>query len=377
MVAIRQISTEGPDVSQLDQFLSTEPLPPSPNRRAPGRTVALIALLGMFVAILIAGSVVFVQGMQGETDYSGSGSGEVTVIVQRGDTLRQIGERLQAADVVMTVDAFVAAATQDAKASTIGPGRYTLRKQMRGSEAVALMLDPRSRAQSRLLLPEGLTMKETVAAAADATGIDRADFEAALAAPADLGLPGWAENRPEGFMFPATYDLAGDENATAVLRALVTRFDQAALDVDLVRRASAQGRTPYEILTVASLLEAEGRPADFSKVARVIYNRLDAAMPLQLDSTVAYATGANQLMLTNEQLQTDSPYNTYRAKGLPPTPINSPGEAAIEAALSPAEGPWLYFVTVNPKTGETKFAKGYQRFLKLKAELQANLAAGE
>ena len=146
--------------------------------------------------------------------------------------------------------------------------------------------------------------------------------------------------------------------------------------MDLVQRAQALNRSPYEILTVASLLEAEVRPADFTKVARVIYNRLDAGMPLQLDSTVAYATGADDLMLTQEQMDTASPYNTYLNTGLPPTPINSPGEAALDAALSPAQGPWLYFVTVNPKTGETKFAKGYQRFLRLKAELQANLAGG-
>lgn len=363
-------------MSQLDRFLSAEPLPPSPNRRAPGRTVAIIAVLGSLVAILIAGSVVFVQGMQGETDYPGPGSGEVTVVVQRGDSLRQIGERLQAADVVMSVQAFTGAAQDEPRATTIGPGRYTLRKQMRGADAVALMLDSRSRAQGRLLLPEGLTLSETVKAASTATGIPTADFDASLKSPADLGLPAWANDRPEGFMFPATYDLAGDEDATGVLRALIARFDQAASDVDLLGRARALDLSPYEVLTVASLLEAEVRPADFGKVARVIYNRLEADMPLQLDSTVAYATGADELMLTQEQMDTASPYNTYLTKGLPPTPINSPGEAALDAALAPAQGPWLYFVTVNPKTGETKFAKSYERFLRLKAELQANLASG-
>lgn len=364
-------------MSQLDQFLSTEPLPPSRNRRAPGRTVALVVLIGIIGALLVAGSVLFVQGMAGDSDYPGPGSGEVTVVVQRGDSLRQIGERLQAADVVLTVDSFLAAAQDDPKATTIGPGRYTLRKQMRGVDAVALMLDPKSRAQGRLLIPEGLTLSETVKAASAATGIPEAEFDKALAAPQDLSLPAWAKDQPEGFMFPATYDLAGDESATAVLRTLVERFDRAATDLDLVSRARALGLSPYEVLIVASLLEAEVRPADFAKVARVVYNRLDADMPLQFDSTVAYATGAKDLMLTDEQMNTDSPYNTYLNTGLPPTPINSPGEAALEAALTPAQGEWLYFVTVNPKTGETKFAKGYQRFLKLKAELQANLANGD
>jgi len=115
-------------------------------------------------------------------------------------------------------------------------------------------------------------------------------------------------------------------------------------------------------------------PNDFAKVARVIYNRLDAEMPLQLDSTVSYALGINDILLNEEQLSTESPYNTYLNAGLPPTPINSPGEAAIDAALAPASGKWLYFVTVDPEAGITKFTKSYDKFLQLKAQFQANLA---
>ena len=175
-------------------------------------------------------------------------------------------------------------------------------------------------------------------------------------------------------MFPATYDLSGDETAADVLRLLVKRFLQASSDVGLESRAVAVGQTPYDALIVASLLQAEGLPNDFAKVARVIYNRLEAQMPLQLDATVAYALGVDDILLNEEQLATDSPYNTYANVGLPPTPINSPGEAAIEAALAPANGKWLYFVTVNPDTGETKFTRSYEKFLKLKAEFQEYVA---
>jgi UPF0755 protein len=120
-------------------------------------------------------------------------------------------------------------------------------------------------------------------------------------------------------------------------------------------------------------LEGEVIPEDFAKVAAVVYNRLEAEMPLQFDSTVSYALGLDELELSKEQLETQSPYNTYQVKGLPPTPINSPGESALEAALAPAKGKWLYFVTVNPDTGETKFAKTYEKFLQLKAEYRAFL----
>ncbi len=123
---------------------------------------------------------------------------------------------------------------------------------------------------------------------------------------------------------------------------------------------------------MASLVQAEGQPADFAKVSRVIYNRLDQGMKLQLDATVNYALGRSTLKLTNQDITVDSPYNTYKVTGLPPTPINSPGEQALEAALAPAAGDWLYYVTVNPTTGETKFTSSYSEFLKFKAEFQAN-----
>jgi UPF0755 protein len=123
---------------------------------------------------------------------------------------------------------------------------------------------------------------------------------------------------------------------------------------------------------VASLLQAEAQPKDFAKVARVIYNRLDKDMRLQLDTTVLYALGRSGTHLSPDELQTDSPYNTYKNKGLPPTPIDSPGQQAINAALHPAKGNWLYYVTTNLKTGETKFTNSYQEFLQFKRELKAN-----
>ena len=365
-------------MTHMDEFFDDEDdLPPSRNASSWARRITGIAVL-LAIAALAWGTWSFISGMGGgstaETDYAGEGIGEVQIVVGRGDTLTAIGQTLADAGVVRTVKAFVDAAQADEAAASIGPGTYTLRQQMSGASAVALMLDPISRADSRLVLPEGLRLDQTIELAAEASNLPLAEFEQVLENPGVLPLPAWAEQRPEGFMFPATYDLVGDETAEQILSTLVTRFDQSAISLDLVARAEEIGRTPYEVLTVASLVQAEVLPEDMRKAAAVVYNRLDEGMPLQFDSTVSYALGIAELQLSAEQLETDSPYNTYQVEGLPPTPINSPGEAAIEAALDPAKAKWLYFVTINPDTKETKFAKDYDRFLKLKAQLQEYLA---
>lgn len=356
-------------MSALDGLLSTDPLPPSRHRSGLGRLIVLVLIVLVLIAVAW-GALTVLRASTGGDDYPGPGTGSVTIVVKKGDSLTAMGTALAEAGVVKSADAFVSAAEANEASGTIGPGTYTLRRQMSGDGAVALMLDPLSRASSRLVLPEGLRLTQTIDAASQATKIPVSEFEAVLQDPAQLKLPSWANDRPEGFMFPASYDLTGDETARSLLRTFVKRFEQASSDTNLVARSAAIGRTPYEVLTVASLLQGEGIPNDFAKIARVVYNRLDAGMPLQFDSTVAYGLGVTQLTLTQEQLDSSSPFNTYVVKGLPPTPINSPGDAAIEAALNPAKGKWLYFVTVNPDTKETKFAKSYEKFLTLKAEFQ-------
>ncbi len=364
-------------MSQLAPMMSSDPLPPSRNRSSWGKRIAALISVGLALA-MIGASILLLRGPEPTADeYAGGGTGEVTVVVSSGDTLTEIGQKLEDAGVVLAAASFVNAASVDDRASSIGPGKYTMRRQMNSIDALELMLDPSSRADSRLVLPEGLRLEQTVAIAADATSLPKSDFQAVLRNPKSLGLPDWAKDRPEGFMFPATYDLTGEETARSTLRTLVKRFSQASADVGLEERAKDVGLNPYQALIVASLVQAEVTPGDFAKAARVIYNRLDADMPLQLDSTVSYALGISDIQLNEDQLATSSPYNTYVRRGLPPRPINSPGEAAMEAALNPAKGKWLYFVSVDPRTGETKFAKSYEKFLELKREFQANLAQYE
>jgi UPF0755 protein len=359
-------------MSMVDAMLNSQPLPPSRNRRSwVRRIVGIVVVLGVVAAGIWL--VLQVRSTAEANDYPGPGGPDVTIVVQRGDSLTAIGRTLQEADVVRTVDAFLKVAREDERTLTIGPGQYTLPQQIPAAQAVALMLDPASRAQSRVVLPEGLRLDQTVDILTRSTEIPRRQFRQALRNPEQLGLPEWADSQAEGFLFPATYEFTGDETAEAILQTLVRRFNQSAANVDLVGRAADIGRTPYEIVIIASLIEAEVAPDDFGRAARVVYNRLEADMPLQFDATVGYALGINELLLTRKQLDTDSPYNTYKVKGLPPTPINSPGEAALEAALQPDPGPWLFFVSTDPAAGITKFTDDYDEFLQFKREFQRNV----
>lgn len=334
----------------------------------------LIAAVGVAVVLVLA-LVVHWAINRTPDDFPGPGTGSVSVIVQPGMSLTAIGQVLTDNGVIASSGAFVDAAATDPRAGAIGPGTYSLAKKMSAAQAIGAMVDPSSRTGNRIVLPEGLRLTQTVAKAANQSRLPVAQFVTALSQPASLGLPVWAKDRPEGFMYPASYDLTGSETGMSLVRSFVSRFNTSAADLDLVRRATRLGQRPYAVLTVASLLQAEGSPNDYSKIARVIYNRLAKGMHLELDTTVAYGLGITKLQLTAAQLASNTPYNTYKISGLPPTPINSPGAAAIEAALNPAKGKWLYFVTTNLQTRETKFARTYKEFLVYKAQMQAYLSA--
>lgn len=362
----------------------------SPESRAPQGPkhrkmswVAILLSLGVLAAIVLGVrlAIDYIPQFGGPADYVGEGTEPVVSTVEPGDTIAEIGRTLKADGVVASVDAWLAEAKKEPRTEQIGPGQYDMRKEMSAEAAVARMVDPATRITDQLLLREGLRMDQTFGAIKEATGLSIKKLEKA-AASGDIGLPEYAEDFAEGFLFPATYDLDEGESATKVLSRLVKRWDQAAQKVDLEAGAKEVGYSPYEVMIIASLVQSEGHPDDFDKVARVIYNRLDEDTwggtygYLQMDATVNYALGKSEINLTTDELQnTESPYNTYKYPGLPPTPINSPGEAAMAAALNPAAGDWLYYVTVNPDTGETKFTNDYDEFLGFKRELSDWLAA--
>lgn len=337
-----------------------------PRRSKPWLLIS--ALLGSLII------VTFLVGRSFTTaeDFEGNGSGTAEVTIVSGDTLTKIGQRLLDAGVVASVDAWVAATSADSRATSIAPGDYNLRKEMSARRALELLLDPESRAVYKLVVREGDRLSEIVAAASKLTGISKDEFVAVLKHPKQYGLSAEANGRPEGFLFPATYEIAKADSPADILKKMTTRWKQMMVDSELKRRAAQVGRTVEEIVIIASILEVEAGPQDYAKVARVIENRLALPMRLQLDSTVNYALGINKLRLSAAQMNTESAYNTYNVDGLPPGAIGNPGLAAIEAALTPAKGDWLYFVTVDPATKLTKFASNYDDFLKIKAEFNAN-----
>ncbi|RNL79215.1 endolytic transglycosylase MltG [Nocardioides marmorisolisilvae] len=301
-------------------------------------------------------------------DYAGPGSGSVVVQVHSGDSSTAIAQTLKDAGVVKSVGAFTDAARADSRSRSIQVGYYQLKKQMKAKDALAVLINPKNLVQALVVVPEGYRVKEIVKAIAKKTDITAAQLNAALKHPAALGLPASAGGKVEGYLFPATYSVVPGETASELLKQMIAKTKEVTASLDLAARAKALGYTPEQILTIASILEYEGsRDQDYPKIARAIYNRLDKGMALQSDATVAYANNLTGTVYTTDaQRQIDSPYNTYKNTGLPPGPIGSPGEKTIEAALHPAKGSWLYWVVVNLKTGETRFADTF-------AQHQANV----
>ncbi|TDC70503.1 endolytic transglycosylase MltG [Actinomadura sp. GC306] len=343
-------------------------------RRRNGRAAALFAM-AFLVAIFGTGGVLgyaWLDDKWNPPDYAGQGTGSVTVQIKDGASGAVIGKALEEHEVVKSSRAFVKVFQTETRASSIQPGFYQMRQRMSSAAAMALLLDPKSRADTQITIPEGRRAVEVFELLAKKTGIPVKEFEAAAKKPEGLGLPPYANNRVEGYLFPGRYDLDPNGSAGQILKQMVDRFNEQAESDDLIGKAREAGMKPGTVVTLASLIQAEGaRPSDLPKVSRVIYNRVDQDMPLQFDSTVVYALGKRTLTVTNEDLKYDSRYNTYKYKGLPPGPIGNPGSAAMEAALNPKPGPWLFFVTTDPDRGITKFAATYEQQLELEKEFRA------
>jgi UPF0755 protein len=331
-----------------------------PQRRRGRRLIVLVLALAIVGGAVYAAYGVLrpvVAELTASNDFSGPGAGEVQVTVKDGDSGRAIGVTLQKAGVVKTSKAFMEAATADSRAASIQPGTYTLRKQMAAKDALAILVNPRNRTVPRVTVPEGLWATEVFAALSEATKIPVREYQAAAKDPSALGLPASAKGNLEGYLFPATYEFPAKSTAREQLTTMVKK------SVDELAKAGVSEDQMERTMIVASIVEGEvSGDADRAKVARVIENRLAAKDGptrglLQMDSTVHYAVKKRgKAGTTDADRASASPYNTYRVQGLPPGPINNPGAASIAAAANPAEGPWLFFVTVNPSTGETRFA---------------------
>lgn len=340
-----------------------------PKRRGPLGVLLSLAVIAVLVVGVIYGGRAIWEVAGSVPDYSGTGTGAVLVTINDGDTASDIADALHKAGVIKSSRAFRDAAQQDSRSRTIQPGTYRLHYRMSGAAALALLLDPSSRS-GRLTIPEGLTAKQIFALVSDKTQISLQDLKAAAAHPQKLGLPAYAHGKLEGYLFPSTYDVPEHMSATALLKAMVDRFKKEVQATGLSLDIGNRHLGPTQIIIVASLLEKEGITPDFGKIARVIYNRLNDGMPLQLDSTINYALGRNNARVSAHQTQIDSPYNTYTNTGLPPGAIGNPGLQAISAALHPADGPWIYFIKKD-RAGNSFFTADHDAFLRQKQKSQA------
>lgn len=378
-----------PDTVTGESPLPTEHRAPGSRRGTRRRTPGVGCLVALVVlALLVAGLYVGVtrgidaieSRLGGDAeDYPGPGSGRVAFEVATGDSASDIAAGLAEADVVASAEAFTDVAATDDRSMTIQVGTYELRREMSAEDALEVLVNPENLvAGETVTVPEGYTVEQIVDVLVESTGVPQRRWERALEQPDALGLPDYADGNPEGYLFPATYEVGEDPRPREVLGAMVDRWEQAAEEADLEGRAAELGYTPAELMVVASLVEAEARGEDMPRVSRVIYNRIEnpgtagTTGLLQIDAAVNYALGREPIArLTLDEIDSvaDSPYNTYTQPGLPPTPIEAPGDDAIEAAANPAEGDWYYYVTVNLETGETKFAETPEEFSQFRAEL--------
>jgi UPF0755 protein len=305
-------------------------------------------------------------------DYTGQGTGEVMFEIKPGQSAGEVAAELEKQGVVASAKAFTNAIAAANMSDKLQPGEYKLAKRMSAVAAVA-RLAPGNQLLAEVRLKEGLRLAQVYAELAKQTGKPVKEFQAAGKEAKDLDLPAYAKNKLEGYVFPATYKFQPKATPKEMLAAMVKRFNQTAETMDLEAGAKELGFTPHQIIVIASIVQAEaGRQEDMPKIARVIYNRLKLPMRLQMDSTTMYALGKFGTAATHAETETKHPYNTYVIDGLPPGAITNPGDHAIEAALNPAKGTWLYFVATDPKSNVTQFATTKAEFDQLYAEFKRN-----
>ena len=292
----------------------------------------------------------------------GSDEKLVNIDIGQAETGLEIAKDLHKNGITASITSFYQLAISDSKALTIAPGTHSLNLKISAKQALDQLLDAK-RNIGLISVIEGQWRSEIF------EKLKTAGFSNLENALRQLNIPKGFD-RSEGIYFPAQYSFAKGTTTLQAMQTMVNRFKSEAEAVGLLKSAK-----PYENLIVASLVQAEGDPSDYPKISRVIFNRLKIGMPLQLDTTVQYVLKKRgSVFLSTKSTLINSPYNTYKRYGLPPTPIGSPGSAAMEAALNPSPGDWLYFITVKP--GDTRFTKSHDEFLNWKNLYEQNLKAG-
>jgi len=374
-------------------------------RRQRGLAVLVASLILIIGAVIYIGMQISGSGSSGSTnsaDFEGTGNGvDQLVEIPEGSAVSLLGPELEERGIVKTDGAFQTAAANNPDAAAIQPGIYRLQEEMSASAAVQALLDPANRVEM-LDIHGGSTLLDVrvvggqtrpgvysqISAVTCTEGSENcitAQQLEQVGASADLealGVPEWAREavaargndpkRLEGLIAPGQYVVNPAHDAEGILTDLITRSANQFNETGIVDRAGAIGLTPYELLTAASLVEREAPAGEFDKVARVILNRLEEPMRLEFDSTVNYGLEDVEVATTDEDRANVTPWNTYAMDGLPETPIAAASIEAIEAMEHPAEGNWLFFVTVD-QDGTTVFNDTFEQHLE---DVQQALESG-
>ncbi len=327
--------------------------------------------LGLFLALAIIATIDFAKpSISSAPDYScgESSKEEVLVDVAQGESGSSIAQELYQRGVVKSSAAFFRVAVADPRAGSIAPGLHRIQTHLCANDALAQLLD-RSRIENLISITEGAWNSEIFESLKK---LGHAEEEI-LRAAREVAKPDGFSSL-EGLLFPAQYSFDSSTSLSTIFSTLVSRsvkeIEKAGLFI------GRKDFSPQELLIIASLVQAEGDTQDFTRISQVVRNRLDKGMPLQFDSTVHYIKKVRgSIFLSTASTLINSPYNTYRRTGLPPTPINNPGTKALYAAANPESGPWIYFITVAP--GDTRFTDSYSEFMQWKVLYKKNLRDGK
>ena len=335
------------------------------------RAITRVSLAGLVVVLFTFSLFLMRSQTSSAPDFqrveSFQGLKEKTIEIPKGATGSQIASILFEAGIVKSSQAYFRVAVGDSRSEKVAPGSHRLNLRISAQQALEQLLDP-ERIPNLIRVAEGAWKSEVQQAFLD-YGFTKSQIKTAFS---NIKLPQGFSNS-EGLIFPAQYSFPIGTTAQVAVQSMVNRFSDDPYGLKLL-----QGNKQFsaaQLLTIASMIQAESTNEDFTKVSRVIYNRLKIGMPLQMDSTVHFVMQARgDIFLSRKSTMVNSPYNTYRKYGLPPGPICSPGSDAIKAALEPLAGDWLYFITVAP--GDTRFTSSFDQFSEWKILYTKNRKAG-
>ena len=282
-------------------------------------------------------------------DFEGPGVGEVVVRIEAGEDGLVISEKLLEAGVIRDFDSFYRFLIEEN--AVFYPGSFMLKLQMSNANVLKVLSNPANALTYRVTIPEGFRAVQIFKELSEVSGIPVSEFEKAAEDLSGLGIPEQALT-VEGYLFPATYSFDKEATAKSIIETMVSRMKKELVDFGVPERQW------HELLTLASIVQREAKlEPDFFKVSRVFANRIELDMKLETDPTITYSYSGKDMSEVSREEQIEHGYNTYLLPGLPPGPIASPGSLAIEATLNPVPGDWLFFVTINLASGETKFSR--------------------